>query len=57
MWWNFATKMSYYSWARFKDNFFKFQGVAEKEFFANLTKIQQKGGVEEYTYEWESLET
>ena len=31
--------------------------MIEKEFFAKITRLQQKGSVDEYTYEWEALET
>ena len=29
--------------------------MIEKDFFAKITRLQQKGDVEEYTYEWEAL--
>lgn len=41
-----------------KNVFFKrFQGVKEEEFFSILTRLQQKGDVDEYTREWETLAT
>jgi len=52
MWWKFATKVSHYSWARFKDDFFKkFQGLTEKDFFPKVTRIKQKRDVDKYTHE------
>jgi hypothetical protein len=56
MWW----KKSRYSinWNKFKDEFFKrFQGIKEEYFFTELTKLQQKGNVNDFTHEWESLAT
>ena len=35
----------------------RFQGVEEKDFFAKITRLQQKNSVDEYTYEWEALST
>ena len=29
--------------------------MTEKDFFAKITRLQQKGDMEEYTYEWEAL--
>jgi len=44
--------MSSYNWHTFKNDFFKrFQNINEKDFFAKITRIQQKGDVEYYTYE------
>jgi hypothetical protein len=58
MWWKFATKVSHYSWARFKDGFFKmFQGLTEKYFFAKFTRIKKNGDVDEYSHEGEALAT
>ena len=37
--------------------FNKFQGIAEDEFFSKLTRLQQVGSVEEFTHQWESLQT
>ena len=56
MWWkgdNFA-----YTWNWFKNDFLKrFQGINEDELFSKLTRLQQKGNVEEFTHQWESLTT
>jgi len=58
MWWKITTKVCSYSWNTFKNDFIKrFQDIAEKYFFAKITKIQQKSDVEEYSYEWEALAT
>ena len=58
MWWNITTKVCSYSWHTFKNDFFKrFQDVAERDFFAKITRLPQKGDVEEYTYKWEALAT
>ena len=41
-----------------KNDFFKrFEYLKEKDFFAKLTRVQQKGNIDEYTNEWESLVT
>ena len=41
-----------------KNDFFKrFEDLKEKDFFAKITKLQQKGDVDEYTDEWEYLAT
>lgn len=46
------------SWKKFKNAFFKrFQGVKEEDFFEELTRLQEKGDVDEYTREWENLAT
>jgi len=56
--WKLITNVQSYSWDRFKNDFFKrFQNINEKDFFAKITRIQQKGDVEEFTYEWEALAT
>ena len=56
MWWKKLTHSI--SWRKFKDAFFKiFQGVKEEEFFSALIKLRQKGSVDEYTQEWETLVT
>jgi hypothetical protein len=31
--------------------------MKKNDFFAKLTRIQQKGDVDEYTHEWEALAT
>ena len=35
----------------------RFQGVEEKDFFAKITRLQQKNSVDECTCEWEVLST
>ena len=56
MWWKKMTNVCAYSWDTFKNDFFKrFEDVTE--FFAKITRLQQKGDVEEYIYEWEALAT
>ena len=56
MWWKKTTNTCAYSWDTFKNDFFKwFKDVTEKDFFEKITRLQQKGDVEEYTYEWEAL--
>ena len=58
MWWKVTTHTTKHKWKMFKNNFFKwFEYLKEKDFFAKITKMQQKGGVDEYTDEWEALET
>jgi hypothetical protein len=48
MWWK-KTSFSI-SWNTFKDDFFKiFQGIKEEDFFTELTRLQQKGNVDEFT--------
>ena len=47
-----------YTWNLFKNDFLKrFQGINEDKFFSKLTRLQQKGNVEEFTHQWESLTT
>jgi hypothetical protein len=42
----------------FKNDFFKrFQGITENKFFSKLTRLQQKGSVDEFTHQWEALTT
>ena len=56
MWWNKTTLAI--SWRKFKDAFFKrFQGIKEENFFSTFIKLRQKGDVDEYTREWETLAT
>jgi hypothetical protein len=46
------------SWTKFKDDFFKrFQGIKEEEFFTELMRLQQKGNVDDFTRDWETLAT
>ena len=48
MWWKKTTLAT--SWKKFKNAFLKrLQGVKEEEFFSALTRLQQKGDVDEYT--------
>jgi len=56
MWWKKMTLAI--SWKKFKNALYKrFQGVKEEELFSALTRLEQKGSVEEYTREWETLAT
>ena len=56
MWWKTTTRVCSFSWNNFKNDLLeRFQGVIEKEFFAKITRLQQKGSVDEYTCEWEAL--
>ena len=56
MWWK-GENLSY-NWRQFKNDFFKrFQGITEDEFFSKLTRLQQRGSVEDFTHQWESLAT
>lgn len=58
IWWKITTNVCSYGWYTFKNDFFKrFQDVVENDYFAKITRLQQKGDVEESTYEWEALET
>ena len=42
----------------FKNDLFKrFKDLKEKYFFTKLTRLRQKGDIDEYTYEWEALAT
>ena len=53
MWWKTTTQVCSLSWNTFKNDFLnRFQGVTEKYFFAKITRLQQKGSVDEYTCEW-----
>ena len=56
LWWKNTTRICSHNWASFKNDLIKrFQGVEEKDFFSKLTRLQQKNSVDEYTYEWEAL--
>ena len=58
MWWKVTTQTTKCKWKTLKNDFFKsFEDLKEKDFFAKLTKLQQKGDVDEYTDEWEALAT
>ena len=58
MWWKKTTHIYSYSQDTFKNDFFKrFEHVTKKGFFTKITRLQQKGDMEEYTYEWEALAT
>ena len=56
IWWkgdNFS-----FTWKLLKNDFLKrVQGITEDKFFSNLTRLQEKGSVEEFTHQWESLAT
>jgi hypothetical protein len=56
MWWK---KTGYpINWSKFKNEFFKrFQCIKEEYFFIELTRLQQKGSVDDFTCEWEALAT
>jgi hypothetical protein len=52
--WYMCWKTSIYSYDQdiYKNDFFKkFQGISKDDFFAKLTKLQQKGDVEEFTHD------
>ena len=56
MWWKVTTHTAKRKWKMFKINFFKrFEYLKEKYFFTKLTRLQQKGDVDENIDEWESL--
>ena len=58
LWWNNTARICSYIWVSFRNDLIKrFQGVEEKDFFAKITRLQQKNSVDEYTYEWEVLST
>ena len=58
MWWKVTTQTTKGKWKTFKNDFFKrFEDLKEKDFFTKLTRLQQKGDVDEYTDEWEALAT
>jgi hypothetical protein len=56
MWWK---KTGYaISWTKFKKEFFKRSpGIKEEEFFTELMRLQQKGNVDDFTCDWETLGT
>jgi len=46
------------NWNKFKNALFKrFQGLKEEKLFLGFISRQQKGDVDEYTQEWETLAT
>ena len=52
MWWKVTTQTTKHNWNTFKNDFFKrFEDLKEKDFFTKLTRLQQKGDVDEYTNE------
>jgi hypothetical protein len=56
LWWK--GRIQSYNWNSFKNDFFKrFQGISEKYFFSKLTRLQQKGSIDEFTHQWEALAT
>ena len=58
MWWIVTTWKTMLNWNTFKHDIFKrYEDLKEKDLFANITRLQQKGDVNEYTNEWESLVT
>jgi hypothetical protein len=55
MWWK---KTGYaISWTKFKDDFLKDSKVSKKRIFTELMRLQQKGNVDDFTREWETLAT
>jgi hypothetical protein len=56
IWWK---KTSFFiSWNTFKDDFFKrFKGIKDEDFSIELTRLQQKGNVDKFTCDWETLAT
>ena len=58
LWWNNIARICSYNWVSFRNDLIKrFQGIEEKDFFAKITRLQQKNSVDEYTCEWEALST
>ena len=58
LWWKNTARICSYNWVSFRNNIIKrFQGVEEKDFFAKITRLQQKNNVDEYNCEWEALST
>ena len=58
MWWKVTTRETRINWNTFKHDLFKsFEDLKEKDFFARITRLQQKGNVDEYIDEWEALVT
>ena len=58
MWWIVTTRKTMLNWNTFKHDIFKrYEDLKEKDLFANITRLQQKVDVKEYTNEWESLVT
>jgi hypothetical protein len=56
IWWK--GRIQSYTWNSFKNVFFlRFQGILEQECFSKLTRLQQKGSIDEFTHQWESLAT
>ena len=56
MWWKKSVRGT--SWDLFNDDFFKrFHGIKDEDFFTELMRLRQKGNVDEYTQEWETLAT
>ena len=56
LWWKAGNQ--FYDWNSFKNDFFKrFQGISANEFFSKLDRLQQKGGIDEFTHQWEALTT
>ena len=50
MWWKVTTQETKLKWRTFENNFFKrFENSKEKDFITKLTRLQQKGDVDEYT--------
>ena len=58
LWWKNTARICSYNWVSFRNDLInRFQGVEEKDFFAKITRLQQKNSVDEYTCEWEALST
>ena len=58
MWWKTTTRVCSFNWNTFKNDLLKrFQGVTKKDFFAKITRLQQKGSRDECTCEREALAT
>ena len=58
MWQKVTKQTNKRKWKTFKNDFFKrFEDLKEKEFFAKLTRLQEKGDADEYTDEWQALVT
>ena len=58
MWWKVTTREATLNWNTFKHDFFKrFEDLKERDLFAKITRLQQKGVIDEYIDEWKALVT
>ena len=48
LWWNNTARICSYKWFSFRNDLIKrFQSIEEKDFFAKITRLQQKNSVDE----------